>query len=101
MNAARTPCQEDFERAWRELASKDWPPLDELARIAARYSLVRARATAIANGVQPDATPVAALPAPRPVQTPAHQLKRRREDAAPAYSTQLAASGEYARHDNE
>lgn len=104
MTPARKPTDADFERAWRELADKpdsDWPSLDVLHRMAARYSLVRARATAIANGIQPDAPPVAtpAVHVPKPAPWPPAP-QRRRHDAT-AIDHKLAASGEYAHRDTE
>ncbi len=88
-----TPSTEDMSAAWRELAKRDWPPLEELARAAALYRLVlgaaQRRAAGLARVVQTPAPPPAPQPASgasaRPVPLPHHP---------PVFDHKRAASGE-------
>ena len=82
---------ETLERAWRELAKPDWPSLSQLKHAAARYAIVRARASAMASG--------RAAPAPtEPRESPAPEPTRRAAfpplSPAPLFDQKRAASGE-------
>jgi len=44
------PTDEQLERAWSELAQPGWGTLAEVRTAARHYSLVRARAAALASG---------------------------------------------------
>lgn len=88
-----TPSTEDMSAAWRELAKRDWPPLEQLARAAALYTLVlgaaRRRAAGLASVVQTPAPAQGPQPAvagsARPVPLPHHP---------PVFDHKRAASGE-------
>lgn len=104
MSAPAVVTREHLERAYAQTRKPGWPSLDELREHWHHFSVIRAQAQQIANGNPLPAAPVSpVIPAAqaKSVQTPAPQHKRRRDDGAPAYSTQLAASGEYARHDTD
>ena len=87
-----TPSTEDMSAAWRELAKRDWPPLEELARAAALYRLVLGAAQRRANGLASVQTP-APTPAPQPASDAAARPVRLPHHP-PVFDHKRAASGE-------
>lgn len=73
-----------IQRAYAQLRKADWPPLDEMQRMATQMAIVRSRACALANGRPLPAEPLAAAPAPRSPSPRAlgHTERRRRDDQA-------------------
>lgn len=58
------PTDEQYERAWRELAKDDWGTFAQVRAAARHYGLVRARAMSLASGRS--ASPATSAPAPAP-----------------------------------
>lgn len=78
---------EHVKRAYAQLRRPDWPPLDEMARLAKQYAIVSARASSLAHGQtippEPVAAPVAAataLPSAYGARALGHTERRRRAD---------------------
>ncbi len=90
-----------LQRAYAQMRKPDWPPLDALCDAAKRYALVRARATALANGqVLPPEPAGASPPTTRPAPAAApHALPQRRRDDTTTFSTRAAQAGEYVHPD--
>lgn len=101
------PTPEQLSRAFNQVRRPDWPWRNAAELEAAKlqvdkaFLLMHGCAVSMANGhaLAPVPVPIPPAAAPKPVQTPARP-NRRRDDAG-GYSTSLAASGEYARHDND
>lgn len=89
---------EHLQRAYAQVRRPGWPSLEELRAHYLDYSVVRARAVALANGQvlppEPVATAPPALNVPKPAPWPAPPTRRRTDDPAP-FSTRAAQAGEY------
>lgn len=109
MNPSLDPTPEQMERAFAQMRVADWPwsSAEELraakAAIDRAFLCVRGRAVSMANGqVMPPAPvrPTTTATHAKPPQTPALGYLRRRDDGPAAFDPKLAASGEYAHHDD-
>ena len=82
------PTDEQYERAWRELAKDDWGTFAQVRAAARHYGLVRARAMALASG---RSAPPAA---PTPPAAPSFMGSLRVPHQPPQLDRKRAASGE-------
>lgn len=90
------PSDEQLRAAWRAMAKPDWGTLEDAARAASHFNLVRAFARRQAMGVRPEASVAAQaeLAQPRAVATAASSPPVPR--TPPTFDRMRAASGERA-----